>query len=198
MNDAVRQGYNKVADKYLEERDQFKNDKYLKKFNSLLSPESLILDIGCGAGKPVDKFFIQHGHRIIGIDISEKQVELARQNVPQGLFKVEDMSALKPGEYKVDAVISFYAIFHIDRETHFELFKKIYSFLPTGGLIMVTMGSSSWEGSEEDFHGGKMTWSHFGKEKNRQIVEAQSFKVLTDEIDENGNEKHQVIIAKKI
>jgi len=196
-NDFVRKGYEKAADDYLSKRDQFKNDKYLEKFNLLLSPGSLILDLGCGAGKPIDEFFIKHGHRVIGIDISQKQIELAKRNVPEGEFKVEDMSDLKIGEYPVDAVVSFYAVFHIRREEHKGLFEKIYSFLPFGGFILVTMGSSEWEGLEKDFHGTGMFWSHFGADKNRKIIEDSGFSILLSEIDESGGERHQIIIAKK-
>ena len=197
-NDFVKQQYNKLAENYLAGRDVYKNDNYLEKLNSLLTPNSTILDIGCGAGVPIDKYFIDRGHKVIGLDISEKQIELARKNLPNGEFKVEDMSELKEREYSVDAVISFYAIFHTPRETHSEILKKIASFLNTNGLLLITMGSSAWEGKEDNFFGGEMSWSHFGKEKNRQLVEEAGFEILLDEIDDSGEEKHQVILAKKI
>jgi len=167
-NNFVKQGYEKVAENYLAARDQFKNDKYLEKFNGLLKSKFFSSWLGCGAGKPIDEFFINKGHRIIGVDISEKQIELARKNISQGDFKVEDISKLKTKEYVVDAVVSFYAIFHIKRETHKELFRKINSFLPKGGLILVTMGSSEWEGTEKDFHGAEMFWSHYGQKRIRK------------------------------
>jgi cyclopropane fatty-acyl-phospholipid synthase-like methyltransferase len=197
-NNFVRKQYNKLAENYLSTRDQFKNIKYLEKFNKLLKPASLILDIGCGAGAPVDKYFLERGHKVIGLDISEKQIELAKKNLPNGEFKVEDMSVLKKGEYSVDAVVSFYAIFHTPRETHGDILKKINTFLKPNGLLLITMGSSEWEGTEKDFHGAEMYWSHYGKEKNRKLVEAAGFEIMLDEIDESGGEKHQVILAKKI
>ncbi|HUD44090.1 MAG TPA: class I SAM-dependent methyltransferase [Patescibacteria group bacterium] len=197
-NDFVKQQYNKLAENYSAGRDVYKNDKYLEKLNSLLASNSTILDIGCGAGVPVDKYFLDRGHKIIGIDISEKQIELVTKNLPTGEFKVEDMSELKEREYSVNAVISFYAIFHTPRETHGEILKKVSSFLKTNGLLLITMGSSEWEGKEDNFFGGEMSWSHYGKEKNRQLVEETGFKILLDEIDDSGGEKHQMILAKKI
>jgi len=197
-NDFVKQQYNKLAENYLAGRDTYKNDKYLEKLNSLLASNSTILDIGCGAGVPVDKYFLDRGHKVIGLDISEKQIELAKKNISDGEFKVEDMSELKEGEYGVDAVVSFYAIFHTPRETHGEILKKINSFLNTNGLLLITMGSSDWEGKGDNFFGGEMSWSHFGKEKNRQLVEGTGFEILLDEIDDSGGEKHQMILAKKI
>lgn len=196
-NNLVRGGYNEIADDYSLTRDQFKNIKYLERLNSLLKPCSTILDIGCGAGVPIDKYLIEKGHQIIGIDISSKQVDIARKNVPQGKFEVKDMSDLKENGFNVDAIVSFYTIFHIPREKHEELLKKINSFLPAGGLILISMGASEWEGMEE-FHGTKMFWSHFGPEKNKELVVNAGFKILFDEIDLSGGEKHLIILAKKV
>lgn len=124
-------------------------------------------------------------------------IELAKQNVPEAEYKVEDMTNLKNGEYTVDAVVSFYAIFHTPRETHQELLHKIHSFLSKPGYLLITMGSTEWEGKERDFHGTEMYWSHYDSEKNRELVEKAGFEILIDEIDGTGNEKHQVILAKK-
>ena len=164
-NDLVKQGYNKVAEDYLSDRDQFKNNKYLEQMVKLLKPGAIVLDIGCGSGIPVDKYLVDRGFKVIGFDISEKQIELAKANVPEAIFEVRDMSELKEDEYKVGAIISFYAIFHTPREKHQDLFKKINSFLTQGGYILVTMGAGEWEGEEDDFHGTKMWWSHYGPEK---------------------------------
>lgn len=197
-NDFVKQGYNKIAEDYDATRDQFENNKYLDKLNFLLNPHSQILDIGCGAGKPVDCYFVNKGHNILGIDISENMIKLAKQNVPLAEYKVEDMSRLQVGEYHVDAIVSFYAIFHTSRETHAVLLKKISSFLLTSGLILISMGSSEWEGKEQDFHGTEMFWSHFDAKTNSQLVMNAGFEILLDEIDGTSNEKHQIILARKI
>jgi len=195
--DLVRNGYNKIAKRYMEARDQYTNDRYLTMLNNLLKPGSAILDMGCGAGKPVAKFFIYKGHNVIGIDISEKQIKLARRSAPRGRYAVKDISALQKEEYKVDAVISFYTILHIPRETHQELFDKINSFLPEGGLALVTMASSEWEGTE-DFYGVEMYFSHYGPDRNKTIIERAGFEVLLDEIDTSGGERHQVVLARKL
>ena len=147
----VSKRYNKIASSYSLNRNQFKSLKYLEKLNSLLKPNSRILDLGCGAGKPIDEFFINHGHKIIGIDISSEQVKLAKKNIPAGSFKIKDIASLKEKEFEVEAVVSFYTIFHLPRKKHQKLFKIINSFLRTGGLLLITMGASDWEGTG-DFH----------------------------------------------
>ena len=74
---------------------------------------------------------------------------------------------------------------------------KINSFLPVGGLILLTMGSSDWEGIEE-FYGTKMYFSHYGSGKNKEIVERAGFELILNEIDTFKGEEHQVILARKI
>ncbi len=118
--------------------------------------------------------------------------------MPQGIYAVKDMSELQSGEYQVDAVIFFYAIFHLPKEVHQELFRKFNSFLRPGGLILVTMGSSEWEGEEDDFHGTRMYWSHYGPEKNREIIKEAGFNIIFDEIDTSSGERHQVILSEKV
>lgn len=195
-NSLVKDSYNKVAETYSANRDQFKNDKYLDLLIEKLDPNSKILDIGCGAGLPIDKYLADQGFIVQGIDISEKQIELAKKNVPQAQYDVKDMSDLKQNEYQADAVVSFYAIFHIPREHHKELFGKIYSFLPIGGLILVSMGAEEWVG-KEDFYGEPMNWSHYDAEKNISIVQDTGFDILHSEIDTSGDEKHLIILGQK-
>lgn len=154
-----------------------------------------ILDVGCGAGKPVDESLVKHGFVVNGIDISERMIELAKKNVPQAFYEIKDMSLLKDSEYCVNGIVSFYAIFHTTREKHLELLKRFTSFMLNGGYILITMDAEAWEGSE-DFHGAKMFWSHFGAEKNKVLVEEAGFEIILNEIDTSCGEKHQVIIAK--
>jgi 2-polyprenyl-3-methyl-5-hydroxy-6-metoxy-1,4-benzoquinol methylase len=196
-NDFIRKQYNKIAEKYLLHRDTFKNDKYLDKLISLIPNRSVILDVGCGAGIPIDQYLVNKGFKVIGIDISDKQIELAKQNVPQGYYERKDMSQLQEGEYKVDAVISFYAIFHTPRGTHLDIFKKIRSFISPGGYILATMGYSNWEGKDNDFFGDEMKWSHYGEDKNKEIIKEAGFRIIFDEIDTSGGEKHLVVMAQK-
>ena len=201
-NDLVKNGYNKAADSYLKSKRLFRkeksrNEEYLVKLTGLLKNGSTILDIGCGSGIPVDKYLVEKGFNVIGVDISERQIELAREKVPEGRYEVVDMSLLKQGEYKVDAVVSFYAIFHIPRKVHGKLLKTINSFLPVGGLMLITMGSSDYEGVEENFHGVRMFWSHYNSDMNRHLVQAAGFEVIIDNVDTHGWERHQVILAKK-
>lgn len=197
MRQLVKDAYNKCAVNYSQYRFIFKNKKYLEELNGYLENGSKILDVGCGAGIPIDDYLISKGHKLTGVDISEKQIELARINVPKATYLINNMSEMNFPSNSFDAIVSFYAIFHIPKEEHLELFKKIYSFLKNGGLFLATLGYEEWEGSEE-FHGVTMHWSHFGKDKNLELVKQAGFEIIKAETDDSGGEHHFVVLAKKL
>ena len=199
MNQKVKTGYNIAAKNYSSVfRDQFKNERQLSKLVELLQPNSKIFDVGCGAGRPVDRYLITKGMKVVGIDISQAQIDLAKKFVPEADYEVKDMSELKANEYQVQAVVSFYAIFHTPRENHEQLLKIFRSFLTTDGYLLITMGANDWEGKEDNFCGSEMYWSHYGAEKNKELIEEGGFEVVFSEVDDAGGEKHLVVLAKSI
>jgi cyclopropane fatty-acyl-phospholipid synthase-like methyltransferase len=196
-NDQTQKSYDKIATEYVRNRDQFANKKYLDMLANNLQKGASILDVGCGAGLPVDKYLVEKGFSLSGIDISPRQIELAQKNIPEGFFEIKDMSKLQAYEYCVDAIVSFYAIFHIPREEHAALFKKFITFMPKGGYILVTMGANGEDpGTEEVFHGEKVFYSFYAPEKNTEIIKDAGFEILYNEIEAFGNEKHQIVLGK--
>lgn len=197
IKNVITSGYNKMANAYAQERDMLKSGKYVRSLLKLLKKQSYVLDLGCGSGVPVAQQLIDAGHLVIGLDISETQIKLARKNCPTGSFSVQDIETLKDSEYAVDAVVSLYTFFHTPRENHLTLLKKVNSFLSTGGYLLVTMGDCDFEGYHQ-LYGEQMWSSHFGPEKNSQMVTQAGFEIITDEIDHSGREKHQFILARKV
>jgi cyclopropane fatty-acyl-phospholipid synthase-like methyltransferase len=193
--DLVRRGYNRVAETYTRQRDQFQSLAYLDRLAARLRPGATVLDVGCGAGVPIDRYLVDKGFSVIGIDLSERQIALARANVPEATYAVRDMSSLRHDEYAVDAIVSFYAIFHTPRTGHAALLRTFAGFLPSGGLLLMTMGAGEWEGMEDDFHGVPMFWSHYDSVTNRRLIEEAGFTIMFDEIDRQADERHQVVMA---
>jgi hypothetical protein len=107
------------------------------------------------------------------------------------------MSRISFPEGSFDAVVSFYAIFHIPREEHLSLLKRVHSLIKPEGYLLITMGSSEWEGIEDDFHGVSMFWSHYDREKNLELVKQAGFRIVYEVVDTSGDERHQVIFARR-
>jgi cyclopropane fatty-acyl-phospholipid synthase-like methyltransferase len=194
----VRRGYDAAAERYCASRSQDENQQHLELFVKQMPPPARVLDVGCGCGVPIDRSLVERGYEVIGIDLSPKQIALAKRFVPGARFEVRDMLDLALREYEVDGVVSFYAIFHTPREHHGRLLRTLTSFLRPGGVLLVTMGARAAEGIEPDFHGVPMFWSHYESETNHDLVEAAGLQIKVDEIVETADgECHQILFAGK-
>jgi ubiquinone/menaquinone biosynthesis C-methylase UbiE len=191
----VEEGYNKIARQYHSERHQFESIIELKKLTQLLDPGAEVLDVGCGAGVPVTKFLVDEGFSVTGIDISDGMLKLAKKHVPKCKFLKADMSEMDFPENSFDGIVSFYAVIHLPREKHADLFKNFYKFLKPGGVMLIGLGSDEWEETAEYF-GAKMFWSFYDPEKELELIKNAGFKILLDEIIERGGEKHYWVLAK--
>jgi ubiquinone/menaquinone biosynthesis C-methylase UbiE len=70
---------------------------------------ALVIDVGCGTGRAVAELADQ-GVRVMGIDVNDQMIALARERWPHGEFRVGDAYALPLGNgeaagYRADKVI---------------------------------------------------------------------------------------------
>lgn len=184
-----------MAGKYHANRHVFGNKKELEAFVGLLPRNAKILDLGCGAGVPVTKFLVDSGFNVTGIDFSESMLNLATKNVPEAKFIKKNMTELDFKDKSFDGLTACYSIIHVPREKHATLFQTFHRVLKPNGIILISMGSTGWEGTDE-FHGTPMFWSHYAPKKTLQMVTDAGFHILFEKNIVDGGEKHYWILAK--
>ena len=199
MRDKVKEGYEKgdYEGDYRESREL--QDKEVELFQEVfdrIPRGGSILDLGCGTGLPFDRYLAENGYDVTGVDIAEKHVRMARENVPDAEFLQGDFFDLDFEENSFDAIVSFYAIFHIPREEHQELFEKINYWLKDDGVILVTMGPGEMDQHEDEIGGQEMVWSSYSKKKNKEIIEEAGFNILEAYTEDwRQDEQHFWILA---
>ncbi|NPE09516.1 MAG: class I SAM-dependent methyltransferase [Asgard group archaeon] len=198
----VSEGYDKAAEKYLAERhENLEEMKFLPEFSSLIKQDGKVLDAGCGAGLPFTKYLSERFH-VIGIDISKKQIDLAKKNVPKAQFFVKDMTELDYPENFFDGILAYYSIIHVPRKEHHGLFKNFYRMLkPNGVALMCLHATDDPEYINDDFFGAKMYWSGFDKDTNLKLLRDIGFQIIWSEIvaDSLGEEgKHLFVLLRKL
>ena len=175
VKELVAQSYNKIAEAYTNEvktddnADRLRQIEYI---SSRVRKEGHILDLGCGAGIPVSAKFVAAGHQVLGIDISGKQIELAKSNVPEATFKCCDIMECSFDEFTFDAVVAFFSIFHLPKEQHPALFQKIAKWLCKGGVFVFCMGMHEGDHTDDDFFGANMYWSQWSDDTTVLILKA--------------------------
>ncbi|MBS3053431.1 MAG: methyltransferase domain-containing protein [Candidatus Aenigmarchaeota archaeon] len=192
----VQEGYNKLAKKYSKERHRYVNDALLKLFAKHVKKGSKVLDLGCGAGVPIDRFLVKNGYKVTGIDFARNMLKAAKKNVPRARYIQMDMTKMKFRPDSFDVAVSFYAIIHVPKEKHAKLYKDLHKILKSDGIILVNAsGHKKWEGYG-DFIDTRMFWSHYAPAKTSGILKKSGFKILWHRVLELGGEKQFWVLAR--
>jgi SAM-dependent methyltransferase len=180
----VASGYDRLADTYLEWGRQVTVDpreRMLAAFMSRLPDGARVLDLGCGAGLPSTRALAKR-FQVVGVDISPVQLELARRNVPGAEFIEGDITDVEFADSTFDGVAAFYAISHVPREEHRQLFTDVFRWLVPGGLFLATLGASDAPDWTGEWLGEPMFFSSHDADVNRQLLESAGFELLLDEV----------------
>lgn len=149
----------------------------LKELLEKIPPKSKILDAGCGFGKPVAKFLSQKGCQVTGIDISKELIKQAQKNTPNAEFKIMSMYDLKFPVKKFDAIVSFFAILHLEKSKVPKVFKNFHKILKEKGYFLFSVNKGKEEGYFE-FFGKKVFFSAYTKKEIEEILSKTGFKVI--------------------
>ena len=175
----VEAGYDLIADRYFawsDERPSAIRRRWLERALDRIPTSTDVLDLGCGAGVPMTKA-LAAGRRVVGVDVSRRQIELARQNVPEAMFRQADMSRLLLPAASLDAVTAFYSLTHVPRADQPALLAAIRGWLRPGGVLIASLGAQDGPDEvEADWLGAPMFFSHYGARKNRAMLRAAGFR----------------------
>lgn len=150
----VEAGYDQMAEQYLASKDLCDPTLLdaLSALSAYLGPTCVALDLGCGAGVPATQWLAQRCEAT-GVDLSARQLALARANVPGATLIHASMSEAHSPTASFDVVPAFYAIIHVPREEQAALLRRIWEWLTPGGLFLTTWSINGWEGIEQDWQG---------------------------------------------
>jgi ubiquinone/menaquinone biosynthesis C-methylase UbiE len=180
----VSEGYDHIApqhDRWARQVRQEERAKYTAVLLEQVPIGADVLELGCGAGVPTTRQLARR-FAVTGVDISARQLELARQNVPTAQFIQADMTELDLEPDSFDAVAAFYSLIHVPRQEQAAFLQKIASWLRPSGLLVATMGTHATPaGYEEDWLGAPMYWSSFDSQTNRALVEAAGLNIIQAE-----------------
>lgn len=178
----VARGYDRIAERYaawaagvrVRERDH-----YTTMLLDALPQGAAVLELGCGAGVPTTRRLAER-FAVTGVDISARQIALARANVPGATFLHADMTALEFPPASFDAVCAFYAITHVPREEHGALLRKIVIWLRPGGRFAASFSNGgASDGVEDDFLGAPMYFSGYDGEENARLVRKAGLAIVS-------------------
>ncbi len=184
----LRQTYNKIAEDWNEDHkdDPWPHDD-AREFSSYLKKNDKVLDIGCGSGLKA-KVMQEKGLKVMGIDISDKMIELAKKKSPKSSFFVMDMRDVGNFKNLFDGIFAQAAFLHIPKNEIHSVFKKVVAKLKNKGFIYIALKGKRIGGKEEEIlkEGEKILvvdWKKDSPLGPKEKVSPEEIKKIAEEID---------------
>jgi SAM-dependent methyltransferase len=187
--------YERHADAWSQSRESslFIEAKWMKRFEALLSPGSAVLDIGCGAGRPLAEYFVKNQFEVVGVDSSPTLISTCRARFPAQNWIVADMRTLSLGRLFQGLIAwdSFFHLSHADQRAMFAIFRK---HAAPGAALIFTSGAEHGE-ANGSLEGERLYHASLSTDEYRECLESHGFGVVRHEIEDPDCGRHTVWLA---
>lgn len=176
--------YEKIANWFDKHRsyDLQMEKNYLDLVISHIPKAGKILDVGCGTGMPIARYFLDHGFAVTGIDASEKMLDKAKTYVPEAELLLKDMRSMALGA-QFEAIILWHSFFHLPAEDQAMMFSLIETHIKPHGIILFTSGpdaGEAWgENGGENLYHASLSTAHY-----QDLLKQHHFEVLIHKIED--------------
>lgn len=173
-NDTFFEGYKKIRDNKVNANNLFEIPALISLLPEL--KEKSVLDLGCGFGEHCCYYVNKGAAKVVGIDISEKMLEVAKKenSDPKITYLNMPMEDIAQIDEKFDVVVSSLAFHYI--EDFAGVVENVYNMLNAGGVFIFSQenplntchsGGDRWT---RDENGNKvyLNLSYYGLEGERE------------------------------
>lgn len=188
--------YDLIADDWRRDRlaTSFRERGFLERLIDGLPDGATVLDLGCGCGEPIGRYLVEAGLDVVGVDASARLLEHARRAVPEVTFILGDMrTAQVHGPF--DAIVAWDSVFHLPREDHAALYRRMAGWLGPGGRLLLSLGASGSEGFRSEMHGVSFFYSGHEPDEAVALLEAAGFRIEHLEVDDPSSRGHLAVLA---
>ena len=173
----VYQRYDRIAEAYDASRSRHLMERpYLEQLADLIGPGVHILDLGCGMGEPIARYFLERGYAVTGVDAAKAMITLCRRRLAQGTWLLADMRNLSIG-VDFDAVIAWGSFFHLGHEEQRAMFKCFARCTRRGGALLFTSGTEHGEVTHQ-MHGEPIYHASLDAGEYRRLLDANGFETV--------------------
>lgn len=178
------------------DRQRFKGlfeREWLMRFAGLLPAGGSVLDVGCGAGDPIARYFIEKNYELVGADFSVAMLALARERFPEQVWHEADMRSLDLGR-RYDGIVAWDSFFHLTPDDQRTSLARMAAHLRPGGAILLTVGPEAGEvvGAVE---GEPVYHSSLAPEQYRAELALLGIRVVLFVPEDPGCDFHSVLLA---
>lgn len=171
--------YNRTAHEYAQSRVGTEDTAELNQFQTLIKPGSKVLDVGCAAGRDT-RLLKDMGFDVVGADLADKLLAIAKESNPDIRFVKADMRKLPFEDQSFDALWVSAVLHHLDRADMPSALKEFKRVLAEHGILYVhtKAGSGALTTREQTVLGGEREFELITCEELEQMLDACGFAKL--------------------
>lgn len=140
--------YNEIAHHYKKKTKNLELIEEIKKFKKFLPKNAKILDAGCGWGR--DSKILAKDYQVVGIDLSEKLLDLARAYAPKALFQVGNISKTDFANESFHGIWSNDTLIHLERKDILPTLREFRRLLKKNGILYISVKEGEGEGFRKE------------------------------------------------
>jgi SAM-dependent methyltransferase len=155
---------------------------YLELVIRTIPKKGTILDLGCGTGEPIAKFFIEKGYQVTGVDGSQGMIDLCKKRFPTQHWMLADMRNISLGQ-TFDAILAWHSFFHLNPDDQRRMFAVFESHIRPGGVLAFTSGHE--EGEIWGDNGGQNLYhASLSSEEYQRLLTQHHFETLRHTVED--------------
>ncbi len=167
---------------------------WLERFRSLLPQDGAVLDLGCGAGQPIARWFVEEGCRVTGVDSSPEMISMCEANFPHGDWRMTDMRTLALGA-RFDGILAWDSFFHLNPDDQRAIFDVFRRHAAPKAALMFTSGPARGEAVGE-LYGEPLYHASLNPTEYRALQDAQGFDVIAHVVEDPDCGQHTIWLAR--
>ena len=172
--------YNNLANDFVQKIGSLSNYNSTYDFLVDLTKENdNILDLACGPAQISSYILNKINVNITGVDLSNEMLNIARKNIPNGIF-IENSIITFNNDLEYELIIIGFGIPYLNIEQTKECIKNSVSMLKINGHIYISFMDGNKQGFEETSFGGnnKFYIYYHHKDKIINILENNGIKII--------------------
>lgn len=168
---------------------------YLREVLNKLNGRTEILDLGCGSGEPIARFFIEAGCLVTGIDVAPAMLEICRARLPKALWIQCDMRLMRL-QRQFDAIIAWDSFFHLPANDQRRMFQLFQQHVAPHGLLLFTSGPRAGT-AIGSMHGHDLFHASLDAEEYELLLASHGFEILLHRENDPTCGDHTVWLAQQ-
>ena len=174
---------------------RFVEQGWLERFRGLVGDGGGVLDLGCGAGRPMAAALAAWGCQVTGVDSSEAMIALFREHLPDQAGFVADMRSLDLGR-DFQGILAWDSFFHLAHDDQRGMFAVFAAHAASGAPLMFNTGPGHGE-SIGTYRGDPLYHASLGLEEYRELLSRHGFAIIESKVEDPAAGGRTVWLARR-